>query len=101
MSCVWQGQGFLEKRGNNYRIRHHQGYNGNQRQYSSHKIGRDYVYNLGINGNQNMGINNPNSSSISENVAGGVGFEPTTPNLGGWCSIRTELPVHALAYSEH
>ena len=21
-------------------------------------------------------------------VAGGVGFEPTTPNLGGWCSIR-------------
>ena len=23
-------------------------------------------------------------------IAGGVGFEPTTPNLGGWCSIRTE-----------
>ena len=21
-------------------------------------------------------------------VAGGVGFEPTTPNLGGWCSVR-------------
>ena len=24
-------------------------------------------------------------------VAGGEGFEPSTPNLGGWCSIRTEL----------
>ena len=23
-------------------------------------------------------------------VAGGEGFEPSTPNLGGWCSIRTE-----------
>ena len=21
-------------------------------------------------------------------VAGEVGFEPTTPNLGGWCSVR-------------
>jgi hypothetical protein len=27
-------------------------------------------------------------------VAGGVGFEPTTPNLGGWCSIRPELLAH-------
>ncbi len=27
-------------------------------------------------------------------VAGGVGFEPTTPNLGGWCSIRAELHAH-------
>ncbi len=26
-----------------------------------------------------------------EKVAGGEGFEPSTPNLGGWCSIRTEL----------
>jgi hypothetical protein len=34
---------------------------------------------------------NPDSSSISENIAGGVGFEPTTTNLGGWCSIRAEL----------
>ena len=24
-------------------------------------------------------------------MAGGEGFEPSTPNLGGWCSIRTEL----------
>ena len=27
-------------------------------------------------------------SSKLELVAGAVGFEPTTPNLGGWCSIR-------------
>ena len=36
---------------------------------------------------------NPNSNSISGNMAGGVGFEPTTTNLGGWCSVRTELPA--------
>ncbi len=29
-------------------------------------------------------------------LAGGEGFEPSTPNLGGWCSIRTELLAHAL-----
>ena len=27
-------------------------------------------------------------------MAGGEGFEPSTPNLGGWCSIRTELLAH-------
>ena len=27
-------------------------------------------------------------------MAGEVGFEPTTPNLGGWCSIRDpQLPT--------
>ena len=31
---------------------------------------------------------NPKTSPINGFVAGGVGFEPTTPNLGGWCSIR-------------
>ena len=28
-------------------------------------------------------------------MAGGEGFEPSTPNLGGWCSIRTELLAHS------
>ena len=28
-------------------------------------------------------------------MAGGEGFEPSTPNLGGWCSIRTELLAQA------
>jgi hypothetical protein len=45
-------EGFLEQRGNNYRIKHYQGYNGNQRQYSTHKISRDYTSDLGINGNK-------------------------------------------------
>jgi hypothetical protein len=40
--------------------------------------------------------NNLKSSSISSLVAGGEGFEPSTPNLGGWCSIRAELLTHAL-----
>ena len=30
----------------------------------------------------------PNGRGSS--MAGGEGFEPSTPNLGGWCSIRTE-----------
>ena len=35
-----------------------------------------------------------NSSSKLEYMAGGEGFEPSTPNLGGWCSVRTELLAH-------
>ncbi len=30
------------------------------------------------------------ASFTKEGLAGGEGFEPSTPNLGGWCSIRTE-----------
>ena len=35
-------------------------------------------------------INLSNSSSNHRIVAGGEGFEPSTPNLGGWCSIRAD-----------
>ena len=43
-------------------------------------------------------VNSVNNFELSENgleVAGGEGFEPSTPNLGGWCSIRTELLAHS------
>src|SRR3990172_2646913 len=39
--------------------------------------------------------NNLESGFKSRTVAGGEGFEPSTPNLGGWCSIRTELLAHS------
>ena len=32
-------------------------------------------------------------SMLGSSVAGGVGFEPTTTDLGGRCSIRPELPA--------
>ena len=36
-------------------------------------------------------LNNLESGFKLRTIAGGEGFEPSTPNLGGWCSIRTEL----------
>ena len=42
------------------------------------------------NSNKTINSNLPNSSFNSRLLAGGEGFEPSTPNLGGWCSIRTE-----------
>ena len=45
-------------------------------------------------------VNSVNNFELSENgleVAGGEGFEPSTPNLGGWCSIRAELLAHGFA----
>jgi hypothetical protein len=35
-------------------------------------------------------LNNLEYSSKLRLMAGGEGFEPSTPNLGGWCSIRTK-----------
>jgi hypothetical protein len=60
-------ESFIEQRGKSYRINHYQGYNGNQRQYSIHKLGEDFIDALGINGNQNMGIKGFNSGSVSDN----------------------------------
>ena len=34
--------------------------------------------------------NLPNSNSKLKSMAGGEGFEPSTPNLGGWCSLQTK-----------
>ena len=39
----------------------------------------------------NDDLEKPELSSKLRIMAGGEGFEPSTPNLGGWCSIRTEL----------
>jgi hypothetical protein len=33
----------------------------------------------------------PESSPITKTMAGGEGFEPSTPNLGGWCSLRGNI----------
>ena len=43
---------------------------------------------------------NAELGSKSVIVAGGEGFEPSTPNLGGWCSIRTELLAHNISYKK-
>jgi hypothetical protein len=47
--------------------------------------------------NKSIGQTNLEIGSKLILVAGGEGFEPSTPNLGGWCSIRTELPALALS----
>ena len=66
-------EGFLEKRGNNYRIKHYVGYDGNQRKYTTHRISNEYIITVGINnqnGNQYMGINPKDSSPFSKNKWG-------------------------------
>jgi hypothetical protein len=35
--------------------------------------------------------NNLETSYKSSLLAGGEGFEPSTPNLGGWCSLRGNI----------
>ena len=46
-------------------------------------------------GQHSIGISiDPNLLNLSSNcklMAGGEGFEPSTPNLGGWCSIREDV----------
>jgi len=70
-------EGFIEQRGNNYRIKHYVGYSGNQRKYLIHTIRKDSMDNLGINGNQSMGINNP---ELGFNRCGGWDSNPRRPS---------------------
>lgn len=68
-------EGFIEQRGNNYRIKGYVGYNGNQRKYLMHTVDKECLDSVGINaenGNQYMGINLKDSSLNSE-AKGAVG----------------------------
>ncbi|MGA2386168.1 MAG: hypothetical protein ABSG33_06515 [Candidatus Bathyarchaeia archaeon] len=61
---VCNNVGFLEERGQSFRVKHYLGFENGKRKYTLHKVTAEQVK-LGINGNQNMGINNLESSSIS------------------------------------
>ncbi len=76
-------EGILEQRGNSQRVLHYKGFINGKRTYEKHTI-------QGVNGNNSLGIKSLVLGSNSRRVAGGEGFEPSTPNLGGWCSIREE-----------
>ena len=43
--------------------------------------------------NQTIPVLDPTdlNNRLKSEVAGGEGFEPSTPNLGGWCSIREQF----------
>jgi hypothetical protein len=69
-------EGFLEKRGNNFRIKHYIGCADGRRKYITHPVSVETPLSMGINGNQNMGIKKLNLDSI---MVRGVGFEPTNP----------------------
>jgi hypothetical protein len=81
---ICEVEGFLEQRGNSYRIKHYVKYLGNQRKYLTHKITKDQIQTLGINGNQNLGINKLVLGLNSENMVGSLGFEPRIANAPGW-----------------
>jgi hypothetical protein len=57
--------GFLEKRGQSLRVKHYQSFKDGKRKYVLHKVTSEQTEFLGINGNERMGINNLESSSIS------------------------------------
>ncbi len=78
---VCNAEGILEERGNSKRILHYQGFSNGKRTYIKHKVTPNY-------GNKSMGIKELRLSPKSRNMAGEEGFEPSTPNLGGWCSIQ-------------
>jgi hypothetical protein len=60
-------------------------------QLSQMAMGKAEIGHIGQNGQSvDVDLEKPELRSKLSNVAGGEGFEPSTPNLGGWCSIRTE-----------
>jgi hypothetical protein len=68
-------------------------YHQQSREYAIRKLGELSKIEQGIDpcqafGTKSIGQTNNELSPKSDLVAGGEGFEPSTPNLGGWCSIR-------------
>ena len=68
--------GFLEERGQSFRVKHYLGFENGKRKYTLHKVTAEQVKSLGINGNQYMGINNVESSSFSRSKWTGGDLNP-------------------------
>ena len=94
---------------NYYRVKHYLGSINGKLRFEYHKQSLEYIKSV-LDSNCTLKTIDPidpknidpkvsNNSSFLENVAGGVGFEPTTTNLGGWCSIQTE--PHRTRYQPH
>jgi hypothetical protein len=83
-------EGSLQIRGKSARVGHYRGYSEKTRVVEWHSITYEMV-NMVNNGKQLMVNNTPNLRREAPKVAGGEGFEPSTPNLGGWCSIREDI----------
>ena len=109
---VCQAEGYLQRIGKNYyRIRHYKGLNPTTKksEFTYCQQSKEYIQSLHIdlnrNGNNSNNIEHLNTSidlKLKDNSSflvntGGVGFEPTTTDLGGRCSIRPELPAHLLS----
>jgi len=91
-------EGLLQQRGNSKRIQHYTRCKDGKRTFTYHKIE--------TNGNNTLETKTLRLSFNKGRMADGEGFEPSTPNLGGWCSlrgcrwlqhpIRAELLAHCL-----
>ena len=109
---VCGNQGQLQHLSENYyRVKHYLGSVNGRLRFEYHKQSLEYIKRVLDTQEEHKDIDpidqkniDPNiqeSKLFSRTMAGGVGFEPTTPNLGGWCSIRTELLAQAFAHPEH
>ena len=63
-------EGFLEKRGNSYRIKHYKGYVNGKRKYVVHSIKKEQLQLIPKIGNQYMGIKTLILTSEVENLRG-------------------------------
>jgi hypothetical protein len=80
--------GILETRGNNQRVIHYRGLINGKRLYEKHSV-------MGINGNNNMGINTPFNSFFRETAWAGssVRTEHHPPKVGVVGSMATPPPL--------
>ena len=76
--------GVLQVRGSSKRIVHYRWVDG-VRVFSYHKLDT-----VGHRMDTVMDTEKTGNSLFNRSMAGGEGFEPSTPNLGGWCSIQTK-----------
>jgi hypothetical protein len=80
------------------RARHYLGQKDGKPQFEYHQQSIEYIkqklstLEIGHIGQEvNVDLDKPELTSKLGLVAGGEGFEPSTPNLGGWCSLREDI----------
>ena len=105
--------GYLQKIGQGYyRIRHYDKIVDGKSTFHYHQQTKEYIQSLHIDLSNNKDSNNIEhlntpidlklkATNLNLDKAGGVGFEPTTTDLGGRCSIQTNrfsTQHHRLSY---
>ena len=89
---VCHTEGFLQQRGSSYRVQHYEGFKDGKRAYAYHRIDKNALSILEVNGSKRVEVNRLKNNSFNENEWTGRDLNPRPPECKS--GIHTaELPA--------